>query len=110
MYRKILGIALLLLGLNVSAQVTSPLLNCLDDRQNFPFTAKFNGQTATLTFKGWKYDLPYKGAYVDAKGLRWSTYENQEIYVATTFPFDKFVTIQTGGSSPPRHIAGTYCD
>ena len=110
MYRKILGIALLLLGLNVNAQVTSPLLNCLDDRRNFSFTAKFNGQTATLTFKGWKYDLPYKGAYVSKTGERTSEYGNHEIYVATTLPFDKWVIIQTWGAPPNHVIAGAFCN
>lgn len=110
MYRITVSAAMLLLSLNVSAQVTSSLLNCLDEGRNFPFTAKFNGQTATLTFKGWKYDLPYKGAYVSPTGERWSTYENQEIYVSTTFPFDKFVNIMTGGRLISQTIASANCN
>ena len=108
MYRNILSAAMLLLSLNVSAQVTSPLLNCLDKGRNFTFTAKFNGQTATVTFKGWTYDLPYKGANVSEKGERWSNYANQEIHVGTTFPFDKYVDIRTA-PIPSSLIANTHC-
>jgi hypothetical protein len=101
---------MLLLSLNVSAQVTSTTLNCISKaKNNFQFSAIFNGQNATVVFKGWTYNLRYKGAYVNPSGMRVSEYENQEIYVSTTFPFDKYVSIQTGGSSP-QVIAGAFCD
>jgi hypothetical protein len=109
MYRYILSAVMLLLSLNVSAQVTSPLLNCTpSEGYGFPFTAKFNGQNATVVFKGWTYNLRYTGAYVNPTGERVSEYKNQEIYVLTTFPFDKYVSIHTGGSSP-NVIAGAFC-
>jgi hypothetical protein len=108
MYRNTLTAAMLLLSLNVSAQVTSPLLNCLDDEVNFSFTAKFNGQTATVTFKGWTYDLRFAQAFVSKKGERFSTYQNQEIVVYTTFPFDKYVTVNTM-QNPSSLIAATHC-
>jgi len=110
MCKIILNIGLLLLSLNASAQVTSPLLNCVDrSRNNFQFTAIFNGKSATVVFKGWTYQLKYTGAWVSSRGERWSQYENQDIFVGTTFPFDKYVDIQTGAPSS-RPIAGAFCD
>jgi hypothetical protein len=108
MYRNTLSAAMLLLSLNVSAQVTSPQLNCVDSlKDNFQFTAKFNGQTATVSFKGWTYDLSFKGAWVSPQGERWSDYENKEIKVSTTFPFDKYVDIET--ARPRSTIASSHC-
>jgi hypothetical protein len=109
MCRFTLSTAMLLLSLNVSAQVTSPLLNCVDSsKNNFQFTAIFNGQNATVVFKGWTYNLKYIGATVGPSGKRWLEYSNQEIRVATTFPFEKYVSIETWGSSH-QIIAGAFC-
>ena len=109
MNRYILSASLILLSLNVSAQVTSPLLNCLDDEVNFSFTAKFNGQTASVSFKGWTYDLRFAQAFVSKKGERFSSYQNQEIEVYTTFPFDRYVSVTTM-RIPSSVIAATHCN
>ena len=100
MYRITLSAALLLLSFNVSAQVTSPLLNCTPLEGDVAFTAKFNGQTATISFKGWTYELRFVEGWVGSQGVRWSYYENKEILVGTTFPLDKYVQVQT---APPRY-------
>jgi hypothetical protein len=108
MYRNTLSAAMLLLSLNVSAQVTSPLLNCVDIlKKNFQFTAIFNGQTATVTFKGWTYDLRFTDGSVSPDGERWSYYKNKEIEVGTTFPLDKYVTVHS--LRPRSPIARSYC-
>ena len=99
---------MLLLSLNVSAQVTSPLLNCTPVHGNVAFTAKFNGQTAAVSFKGWTYDLRFTEGWVSPQGERWSYYENKEIVVGTTFPFDKYVTVTTARPQSST-IANTHC-
>ena len=109
MFRNILSAVILLLSLNASAQVTSPHLNCTpSEGYGFPFTAKFNEQNATVVFKGWTYNLRYARAFVNPTGERVSEYENQEIYVLTTFPFDKYVSIHTGTS--PKVISRAFCN
>lgn len=109
MINKIALLSVLLFSQSSYAQVTSPLLNCNpSEGYGFPFTAKFNEQNATVVFKGWTYNLRYASAFVNPTGERVSEYENQEIYVLTTFPFDKYVSIQTGTS--PKVITSAFCN
>ena len=108
MFRITVSAVLLLLSLNVNAQVTSPLLNCTpSEGYGFPFTAKFNMQQATVSFKGSTYILTYSGAKVDFEGKRWSRYSNDEITVSTPFPLNNWVSIFI--PSQERAIAGDYC-
>jgi hypothetical protein len=108
MKKPIIVLALLMISFNSFAQVTSPLLNCVDIvKTNFQFTAQFNGQTAVVSFKGWTYDLRFRDAYVSPQGERWSYYENKEIRVGTTFPFDKYVVINS--NSHHVSIASNHC-
>ena len=108
MFRNILSAVILLLSLNASAQVTSPHLNCTpSEGYGFPFTAKFNMQQATVSFKGSTYTLTYSGAKVDFEGKRWSRYSNDEITVSTSFPLNNWVSIFI--PSQERAIAGDNC-
>ncbi len=109
MKKLIIVLALLLISFKSFAQVTSPLLNCVDHlRKDFQFTTKFSGQTASVAFKGWTYDLRFIGAWVTSKGERVSDYQNQEITVRTTFPFDKYVSVSTM-PMPGSIIASAFC-
>jgi hypothetical protein len=99
----------LLLMSNATAQVTSPLLNCVDKFMKFESTAKFNGQTATVAFKGWTYDLRYVRAFVSSNGERRSVYENKEISVDTAFPYKKDLVIWTN-PVPGSLLAISNCD
>ena len=110
MKKPIIVLALLMISFKSFAQVKSPLLNCVDPlKNNFQFTVIFNGQNATVVLKGWTYNLKYNRAWVSSRGERWSEYKNQEIIVGTTFPFDKYVDLSTGGWSP-RPIASAHCN
>ena len=91
------------------AQVTTPFLDCkgLTDG-NFPFTAKFDGKVATVTFKGWAYTLPYTHGWVGSDGVRWSYYQNEELSVQTTYPFDWYVSIKTNPTG--RFLSSSVCN
>jgi hypothetical protein len=87
--------AMLLLGLNVSAQVTSPLMTCNRPISGSPITVKFNGQNASLSFNGRTHTLTFDRASVGDKGVLWSKYKNAELTLSTTFPSEKWIDIET---------------
>jgi hypothetical protein len=95
MYRTTLSAALLLLSLNVSAQVTSPLMTCGGAISGAPITVKFNGQTASVSFDGRTHTTTFDRAWLGDKGKRWSRYRNAELTLSTTFPLDKWIDIGT---------------
>jgi hypothetical protein len=92
----------------VFAQVKTGLMKCNDIRRNINFSVHFKGSEVLLLLKGYTYRVPYARSHVSAEGERWSTYENREIAVDTTAPYDKYVSIASMPSG--AHIASTYCE
>jgi hypothetical protein len=90
------------------AQVKTGLMKCNDITRNINFSVHFKGGEVSLLLKGFTYRVPYVMSHVSAKGERWSVYENGEIRVSTTAPYDKYVSIFTNPSFDV--IAATYCE
>jgi hypothetical protein len=95
---KLWAIITLVAGISttqVFAQVSTQRLTCLDYTGRMSFEVHFQNNQVTLDLKGHTYRLPYNNAFVSKKGERWSAYANQEIWVLTTIPYDRYVTLQT---------------
>ena len=89
----------------VSAQVSTNRLTCLDETNGISFNVHFQGKQVILHMKGYTYHLLYYSAFVSKKGERWSVYRNPEIEVFTTIPYDRYVAINTPSGVP---IAGSF--
>jgi hypothetical protein len=109
--KKLTVAILMALTFNSYAQMESPLLICEPDKVDnygFSFTAKFDDKTATVSFKGWTYSLPYSRASVSTTGERWAEYGNTELRVTTNYPLKKFVAIFVPDSIAP--ITRSNCE
>jgi hypothetical protein len=97
-----------LFNIQAFAQVSSSPMKCNDDRKNINFSIHFKGNEVVLVLKGFTHRVPYTESSVDKRGERWSIYENREIAVGTTVPYDKYVEIVTMPTKTA--IASAFCN
>jgi hypothetical protein len=97
-----------LLNTQAFAQVSSNPMRCNDPERNINYSAHFKGNEVLLVLRGFTHRVPYTRSFVDPRGVRWSVYENREIAVYTTLPYNKYVGIS--GLPYDTPIAGTLCD
>ena len=109
-YKVVISAIFVMFVLNAQAfaQVKTGLMKCNDPSKNIDFSVHFKGSEVLLVLKGFTYRVPYTESFVSKRGERWSVYENREISVATTAPYDKYVDISTMPSGTP--IAGAFCE
>ena len=93
---KILSICIFQLSVNNSyAQLTSPLMTCSTPASyGFPFTIKFLGNTAEVTFKGNQFKPRFTENWVGPTGDKWTEYVGDGI-IASIVATDKFVSISS---------------
>jgi hypothetical protein len=98
----------LIFNSQVFAQIKSSNVSCLDEANSITYTAEFQGKTVILVLKGHTYRIPYVSSHVDSHGLRWSVYRNKEIHLASTLPYEKWVSLFTVNSK--ELIAFAHCN
>jgi hypothetical protein len=108
--KKIILIAgILLASFNAAATVESRIFTCVDRKNNFQFDVKFEGGTARVWVQGSVYNVKYQEVFTGRDGKIVRVYGNQEFKVFTSYPNDKFVSMQTNERSP-QPIAAAHCD
>jgi hypothetical protein len=93
---KVLFISLFQFCFNYSnAQLSSSLLTCSQPGgDGIPFTIKFLGNTAEVTFKGNLYKPKFTENWVGMKGDKWTEYVGDGI-IASTTASDGYVSIRS---------------
>ena len=109
MKKLIIVLALLLISFNSTAEVRSTILTCVDRQNNFKFDVAFDGGTARVMVQGTTYNVKYQEVFTGRDGKIVRVYANQEFRVFTSYPNDKFVSMQTNERSPQK-IAAAHCD
>jgi hypothetical protein len=109
MKKLILIAGILLTSFNAAAEVRSPIFTCVDRKNNFKFDVAFDGGTARVWVQGSVYNVKYQELFTGRDGKIVRVYGNQEFKVFTSYPNDKFVSMQTNERSP-QQIAAAHCD
>ena len=93
---KILCICILQLSAHTSnAQLTSPLLTCSNPTPGgFPFTIKFLGNTAEVSFKGNLFRTRFTENWVGPSGDKWTEYVGDGI-IASMVASDNWVSLSS---------------
>ena len=93
---NILSICILQLSANTSnAQLTSPLLTCSNPAPGgFPFTIKFLGNTAEVSFKGNQFRPRFTENWVSPSGDKWTEYVGDGI-IASMVASDNWVSLSS---------------
>ena len=79
------------------AQVQTPDMFCLDINTGAILPMHFRENHVFFKFNSSTYNLSYSCGYVDKDGIRWSAYENNEVEVLTSIPYDRYVYLGTKG-------------